>query len=55
MTKIILRRVSLPVGADVNEKVRILEGHINELENSLEAILDLMNAKITKEAQSNVS
>lgn len=55
MTRVILKRVFIPTNADTDEKIRILEGHINDLENSLEAILDLMNSKISKEAEENVS
>ncbi len=53
MSRVILRRVSLPSNIDSEEKIRILEGHINDLENNLEAILDVMNKKIKEAA--NVS
>lgn len=46
MSRVNLKRVSLPSNIDTDEKIKILEGHINDLENSLEVILDVMNIKI---------
>ena len=46
MSRVNLKRVSLPSNIDTDEKIKILEGHINDLENSLEVILDVINIKI---------
>lgn len=51
MKRTVLKRVFLPVGADTDEKIRIIEGHINELENTLESVLDFMNSRISGEVK----
>ena len=49
MKKVILKKVSIPVGGNADEKIQMLARHINELENNLELILNLMNSKISGE------
>lgn len=49
MKRIIFKKISLPAGADADERLEILEGHINDLQNTLEVILDSMNERMTGE------
>ena len=49
------KRVSMPSYTSVDEGLRILEAHINDLENSLEVLLDAINEKIDKEDEADVS
>ena len=54
MSKINFKRVSLPTLADADEKIKILEGHINDLQNTLEVMLDMINEKINAEGVDDV-
>ncbi len=46
MSKVILKKLSLPQNASLEEKLKLCEAHINDLENHLEVILNQIKEKI---------
>lgn len=55
MRGINFKKVSLPPRASADEKINILEGHINDLENALEAALDSIEQRISAQEGRDVS
>ena len=54
MSRINLSKLSLPEYAENSAKIRIIEGHINDLQNNLEVILEAITGKLEELEKFNV-